>query len=222
MQFYRQIKKIVKSTFIYSLWCKYKHGKYLKGKLMEEKLTIKLWEKNGMPVPPPQRFKQLVIKEYANKYKTTIFIETGTYLGETIDYCKSIFKKVISIELDVTLFNNAKHKFAHENKINIYNGDSGILLEKVLTNIEEPCLFWLDGHYSEGMTAKGELNTPIINELNHIFNHQIDNHVVLIDDARCFTGEDDYPTLDYLRDFIYEKDPNMQFKVENDIIRIHK
>ena len=129
---------------------------------------------------------------------------------------------MISIELDFDLFHNAKNKFAHEKKITIYHGDSGILLEKVLTDIEEPCLFWLDGHYSEGITAKGELNTPIINELTHIFNHSIDNHIILIDDARCFTGEDDYPTLKFLQDFVNDKNPNLQFKVENDIIRIYK
>ena len=184
--------------------------------------TIQLWKKNGMHLPPPQVFKQLVIKEYATRHNINTFIETGTYLGETIDYCKSSFNKLISIELDVALFNNATNKFAHENKITIYHGDSGILLEKVLTDIEETCLFWLDGHYSEGITAKGELNTPIISELNHIFNHPVSNHIILIDDARLFVGRNDYPTLDHLSDFVANNKPNLKFSVENDIIRISK
>jgi hypothetical protein len=46
--------------------------------------------------------------------------------------------------------------------------------------------------------------------------------VILIDDARCFTGENDYPTLDELKSFVAERKPNHKFSVEHDIIRIHK
>ena len=88
--------------------------------------------------------------------------------------------------------------------------------------MNEPCLFWLDGHYSEGITAKGQLNTPILAELNHILNHSIKDHVILIDDARCFNGLDDYPTIDELKKIIVDKKPALQFSVADDIIRIHK
>ena len=32
-----------------------------------------------------------------------------------------------------------------------------------------PAIFWLDGHYSAGITAMGEQATPIFKELTHIF-----------------------------------------------------
>ena len=219
MHFFKKIKEYIKAT---PLWIQYKYRKEIRKKNTENNRILKNWKKNGMPVPPPLIFKQLVIKEYANKYNTSIFIETGTYFGDTLDYCKNIFNKLISIELDAILYKNAKNKFADENKIVIYPGDSGQVIKNILSAISEPCLFWLDGHYSEGITAKGELNTPILNELKHIFDHPIKDHVILIDDARCFTGNNDYPTISTLRSIIKEHDPGLQFSVDADIIRVHR
>jgi hypothetical protein len=47
----------------------------------------------------------------------------------------------------------------------------------------------LDGRYSEGCTARGETNTPILQELEAIFAF-CPIWVVLIDDARHFDGTD--------------------------------
>jgi hypothetical protein len=82
-------------------------------------------------------------------------------------------------------------------------------------------LFWLDGHYSGGITAKGRTDTPVAEELEHILTHPVMGHVVLIDDARCFVGQDHYPTLDELKEMILNKRPDWVFDVENDIIRVH-
>jgi hypothetical protein len=90
----------------------------------------------------------------------------------------------------------------------------------ILSSINEPILFWLDGHYSGGETAKGEANTPILKELEFILRHPIKNHVILIDDARCFIGENDYPTLRELAVFVSGINNELNFTVENDIIRI--
>ncbi|MCU7551289.1 hypothetical protein OCK74_19360 [Chitinophagaceae bacterium LB-8] len=213
------IKEVVKQSIIYRKWSNYvTKAKQFK----EDKIAIETWEKNGRPAPPPQIFKRLEIKEYAKEHQIKILVETGTYLGETVDYFKDFFKKIISIELDHKLYARAKEKFSKEKHIQIYQGDSGDAIQNIIENISEPCLFWLDGHYSEGITAKGELNTPIIKELDHIFNHKVDNHIILIDDARCFTGNDDYPTIEFLRNYIKQKDSSLKFSVKDDIIRVHK
>jgi hypothetical protein len=83
-------------------------------------------------------------------------------------------------------------------------------------------LFWLDGHYSGGITAKGPLDTPIVKELDSILNHSVTGHVILIDDARCFVGENDYPTIDELREILHTERPRWVFEVKDDIIRIHE
>ena len=209
------VKNIIKKTFIYPLWYNYNRQRSAK-KIITE------WINNGRPVPPPQVYKRIEIKKYALGYKLNVFVETGTYLGETLDSCKNIFGKLISVELDDQLYKAAKIKFAGNKNISIYKGDSGVVFQHILPEIHEPCLFWLDGHYSAGITAKGELNTPIIAELTHILNHKVDSHVILIDDARCFTGDDDYPALEVLEKFIKQRDPKLKFEVKDDIIRINR
>lgn len=178
------------------------------------------WRIEGKPVPPPHFIKQRIIKDYAKKSAIEIFVETGTYTGSTTMSVKNIFSKIYSIELDEALFNKARAKFAIYPHIHIFQGDSSKVLPSVLSTIEKPALFWLDGHYSEGITAKGDLNTPILKELELILNHKIKYHVILIDDARCFVGKDDYPTILELESFIKTINPKLSFSVRNDIIRI--
>jgi hypothetical protein len=180
------------------------------------------WEKQGRPSPPPHIVKEELIRDYAKTFNTQVLIETGTYLGDMVHAMRKHFSKIISFELDQTLAAQAQERFANDNHITIVQGDSGKLLGNYLANINEPCLFWLDGHYSGGITAKGTLETPIKNELTAILSHPVDGHVILIDDARCFTGENDYPTLDELKNFVAERKPNHKFSVETDAIRIHQ
>lgn len=179
------------------------------------------WEKEGRPSPPPHIVKEELIRDYAKMFKTNVLIETGTYLGDMVHAMRKSFARIISFELDEALAEEARKRFTGENHVEIVQGDSGRLLEQHLANIAEPCLFWLDGHYSGGITAKGSLETPIKNELQHILSHPVAGHVVLIDDARCFTGENDYPTLQELQNFVNERKQGWQFTVEHDVIRIH-
>ena len=191
-------------------------------KLRRDLEARRAWEKQGRPSPPPHIIKEELIRDYAKTFNTNILIETGTYLGDMVHAMKKSFSRVISFELDQTLATQARQRFSSDSHIEIIQGDSGKLLGDYLANINEPCLFWLDGHYSGGITAKGPLETPIKNELTAILSHAVDGHVILIDDARCFTGENDYPTLDELKSFVAARKPNYKFSLEHDVIRIHK
>jgi hypothetical protein len=191
-------------------------------KLRRDLEARRAWEKQGRPSPPPHIIKEELIRDHAKNFNTQILIETGTYLGDMVHAMRKTFSTIISFELDQTLAAQARERFANDNQIENVQGDSGKLLGERLANINEPCLFWLDGHYSGGITARGTLETPIKNELAAILSHPIDGHVILIDDARCFTGENDYPTLDELKSFVAERKPNHKFSVEHDVIRIHK
>jgi len=191
-------------------------------KLRRDLEARRAWEKQGRPSPPPHVVKEELIRDYAKKFHTNILIETGTYLGDMVHAMKKSFSRIISFELDQTLAAQAQNRFAKDDYIEIVQGDSGKLLGDLLATINEACLFWLDGHYSGGITAKGALETPIKNELIAILSHPVDGHVILIDDARCFTGENDYPTLDELRNFVAERKPDYKFSVKHDCIRIHK
>jgi len=172
-------------------------------------------------VEPTHEIKVNTLKEYAKKYSLDTFIETGTFLGDTVYALRNNFKKIISVELSSDLCNKARRRFANDKHISILQGDSGALMGSILDSLKEPALFWLDGHYSGGITARGELDTPIIKELGLILNHHIKNHVILIDDARCFVGENDYPTIKELLAFVSKLNNNLNVKVEDDIIRIY-
>jgi hypothetical protein len=177
------------------------------------------WIKNGCPDPPPHKVKQQTISEYQKKFKYTTLIETGTYRGDMIEAQKKFFKKIISIELSYDFFEKAKKRFKKDKNVIIYHGDSGKVLPKVLLDLIEPAIFWLDGHYSGGVTAKGDKDCPIFEELNSIFNGKKFNHILLIDDARCFTGAGDYPTIKNLTEYIQSKNQNYKVEIKNDIIR---
>lgn len=190
-------------------------------KYIGERRELGAWERSGKPVPPPHLVKQRVVKEYARRYSIRTLVETGTYTGAMVFATKDLFGRIFSIELNDALYQAASVGFSKFPHVTAVHGDSGYVLPEVLSAIFEPCLFWLDGHHSGGTTAKGELETPIRRELQHILNHQVEDHVVLIDDARCFVGESDYPTIEELRDMIHQRRPNWVFEVEYDIIRAH-
>lgn len=179
------------------------------------------WIKRNKLPPTPQLIKQKIIKNFAIKYKISTLIETGTYLGTTIDAIKDSFKKIYTIELDKLLYKRAKRKFKNKKNIFCYQGDSGKILSNILKKINKPAIFWLDAHYSKGITAKGEKETPIIDEVNHILNHYIKKHTILIDDADNFKNHKYYPRIEQLRKLVSEKYPRYKFKILHNIICVY-
>jgi len=179
------------------------------------------WEKSDKMGPPPHLVKREIVKEYGRKFNLDTLVETGTYTGEMILAAKNYFKDIFSIELSDELCFETKKKFRGFSNVHIVCGDSAKVLPDILKSIKRPCLFWLDAHYSGGITKKGSVETPIVEELKAIFNHYVEGSVILIDDARCFRGENDYPTLKWMRDYVLSRRPFLDFTVENDIIRIY-
>lgn len=193
-------------------------------KLNPSQYRIDKWKKEGCPVPPPREIKVKTIKKYAELINAKTFIETGTFMGDTTNDMASHLNNVISIELDNDLYEKAVLRFKNKKNVQIIHGDSGIMLPKLLSenqNLPMPFIFWLDGHYSAGNTAKGELETPIIKELEsiklHIHTHKT-YHSILIDDANCFTGENDYPTLETMKQYCSQNFPSYSFSIEHNII----
>lgn len=167
----------------------------------------------------PHGYKVMTIKSYAHRFNIKTFIETGTYLGDTLDAVKHDFDKLYSIELNEKLYKDAVVKFKPYSHITLVQGDSGKKLKDILKEVKAPTLFWLDGHYSGGITSRTDKDTPIIEELKTVFGHKY-KHVILIDDARCFDGTHDYPTIPTLAKLTTEHGYILEKK--NDIIRIYK
>lgn len=176
------------------------------------------WIDQGKPLPPPHLYKQGIVRHFAKKHNLRLFVETGTYLGDMIAAVLSVFDRIYSIELSREIFQQATKRFVHFSHVTLLNGDSAEILPGLLAAIDQPCLFWLDAHYSAGFTARAEDETPIEKELAGIFEHPLAaRHVVLIDDARHFDGTSGYPTIRALEEFA-RRHKLQPPRVENDII----
>jgi hypothetical protein len=184
-------------------------------------LTRWKWRRLGCPVPPPPEVKHATIKDYARRFGISVLVETGTYWGGTIAATRNQFAEIYSIELSPELHKCAEERFRDDPKVHLLLGDSGIALREILLTMNRTALFWLDAHYSGGSTARGAIDTPILQELNTILTLR-PNSVVLIDDARCFDGSNSYPTLAELRQHVRDKAPHLIFTVKHDIIRLHQ
>ena len=215
------VKSGLKRTALYDVLVRVRDRRETEKRTKTDRALIETWERSGCPSPPPDAVKQRTVREYGERFGLDCLVETGTCLGAMLDAVKGCFKKIYSIELDNALFENAQTRFRTYKHIRLRQGDSGDVLPDVLREVRQPSLFWLDAHYSGGFTAKGEVETPVVKELEAVFHHAAQGHVVLIDDARCFTGEHDYPTIDELQRLVLTSWPDAAFSVEHDIVRIH-
>ena len=206
-----KITRRLKSVFIST-------SKVNKNRMLNEYVVFNDWLRSGSVGLPPHVFKQNTIYEFKQKFQYEIFIETGTYLGDMIEAQKKFFKKLYSIELSKKLYSMAVKRFRKDKNVEILQGDSGKVLSQIVSKLDESAIFWLDGHYSAGMTAKGDKECPIFEELDAIFAGKNLNHVLLIDDARCFIGQGDYPTIDELTKFIKRHNPAYNIEIKKDII----
>lgn len=142
------------------------------------------------------------------QYKNYYFVETGTHKGDGVKMAlQAGFSEIHSVELDSTMAKNNQSLFSKLNNVHIYCGDSGIILGDIIKNINKPITFWLDGHSdSPHYNSK---NTPLLEELDHIKNHPIKTHTIIIDDMRCCgTIYFDYITKDQVIEKILEINPN--------------
>lgn len=207
------IKQLVKKTpFYYALRNWFSRHK--------QRIEFEAWERNGRPAPSPHMLKQLVLESYAKQYGLTVLVETGTYFGDMVEGMKRNFEKIYSIELSPELFALAKKRFRGDGNVELICGDSGKEIGRLIPKLDQPALFWLDAHYSGGVTARAEIDTPIFEELGHILQSKEKRHVVIIDDARCFGTDSAYPTIEELTQFVRRQRADVEILVEQDSIRI--
>ena len=165
--------------------------------------------------------KEHVVLDCAQQYGTNILVETGTLFGDMVCAAIGSFSQICSIELDQALAARAARRFRKCLQVSIMQGDSAQVLPGVLATIHEPALFWLDGHHCGDIARKDAPDTPVRAELVHILGHGVKDHVILIDDAHCFDGTHDYPTLEELRALVLTTRPDCSVTQESNIIRIH-
>jgi hypothetical protein len=142
------------------------------------------WRMRGRPLPPPHVVKQLAILRYQRSRRFDTFVETGTFTGEMVEAMRPHFRRIISIEMAPEIHRQAARRFEGDRHIELLLGDSAEVVPRVLEQIRDPALFWLDGHFMGEHTARGAEDSPVRTELSALLSHSVHRHLVLIDDAR--------------------------------------
>ena len=127
------------------------------------------------------------VRSISKHFALRSFIETGTFVGDTIASLQQDFDKLISIELSEELYNKSRLRLGPFFNVELIQGDSAGHLPQALRQCNGGnSLVWLDAHYSGGVTAKGNKNTPIIQEIENVTRCGTGLDVILIDDLRLF------------------------------------
>ena len=178
--------------------------------LLNNKKNFKNWKKRDFNSPAPEFIKHKVLEN--SNLKDCLWIESGTYYGNTTSILSKISKKVISIEADERLSNLAVKRFEKIDNIEIIKGKSEDLLNDILIKsykFKNICIY-LDAHLCQDHLTKKktygneESGTPIELELKYIENNKdkFNKINVLIDDIRLFDSNfQNYPSKNYLVDW---------------------
>jgi len=121
-----------------------------------------------------------------------LFIETGTFYGETTKWAAEIFKNVKTIEFSENIYLNTKSIYSYLSNVEFIYGDSRKELNKIIEKFHEPAIFWLDAHWCNLGTYGENDQCPLLEELDIICSNRLDN-IVLIDDARLFLSPPPLP-----------------------------
>lgn len=113
-----------------------------------------------------------------------VFIETGTFRGETTRNMKHLFDEVHTIELSRDYYEKTSRSEA-DPRITFHHGDSLAVLPALLPRIQEPAVFFLDAHFCQRGTAQGAEDVPLLKELALIARRPY-RDLIIIDDVRLF------------------------------------
>lgn len=124
----------------------------------------------------------------------SVFVETGTFEGDSIANVLNEFDQLITIERSEVLWNKVVERFNNIPKVNAFLGNSPEILERVRDGLDgASVLFWLDAHWCTADNTFGVYSQcPLLEEIRAI-NKLNEQSVLMIDDARLFLAPPSYP-----------------------------
>jgi hypothetical protein len=137
-----------------------------------------------MEIPSLPVLAEFVLK-LRDDFQIHDFVETGTYLGVTARWASRNFPQVYTVEASKDLWERAVKSHAGMANIEFLHGDSRTALAGLLPRLISPTIFWLDAHWSAGVTFGKEDQCPLLGELDAL-RSILKNAFVLIDDANLF------------------------------------
>lgn len=155
------------------------------------------WFRGEHLVSPPAVAKRRHLLKVFKSRGHRVFVEAGTYKGETTAFFVPHADQVITVELHDDLFAAAKQRFANYPNVTLIHGDSLTEIPKIVANCSTPPLIYLDGHFSGAGTARGEEMEPAESTLGRLADVAPPGASVVIDDLRLFgSGLAGFPQLD--------------------------
>jgi hypothetical protein len=160
----------------------------------------------------------------AHELQLEMFVETGTFRGESAAWAAERFRDVVTIERNPELFAAARDKAMHPNIV-FHFGHSPALLPEIAT-LPPRKLFWLDAHWCglAGNAYGVEDQCPVAAELA-VLRASTADYVIMIDDFHMFAmppsppfRAEQWPSLDELFALARELPQQKMFVVGNAIV----
>jgi len=131
------------------------------------------------------KFRQ--IKSVARRAGAQCLIESGTYWGHTTKRCAPLFQKIVTIEIDKSLAEQATRFLKNNANVEVLQGDvidslPGILDRQDFKNV----LVYLDGHFSGGITGRGATDEPACDAIEILSKYRDKLSAIIVDDFREF------------------------------------
>jgi len=171
------------------------------------------WRLRGQPRRIPHIVKQRTVLEYTRAFGLTTLVETGTYYGEMIAAVAPKFRRIYSIEIDPDLAGRARARFRTLPHVSIIEGDSQTAVPRMVKELAEACLWWLDAGYCGWAGATGN-SSRLGTEFEAILADREHRHVILMDDADGVSG------LKELIGSVESNYPSRRVDIAHNIIRI--
>lgn len=155
-----------------------------------------------------------------------VFVETGTFEGDSIEQVKTLFAEIHSIELSETYYEKAVERFKDSSHIKLYQGSSDEWLRRLQPQLkDQSILYWLDAHWCVAEDTAGvESQCPLLEELEAIEYLNYDS-IVIVDDARLFLCPppaphkiSQWPSFDEIIERLHSLSPVHALMVVNDVI----
>ena len=140
-----------------------------------------------------------------------IVLETGTHRGAGARRWAEFFDEVHTVELSKELYEHASLKYKDYKNITFYHDKSPDFLRKLLPQLNEQCIVFLDAHGSGGDTTfdenVGRFGSPLLDEISAIRDCANIDPIIVIDDCDDL-GTMNYPTKLEIEDAILAINPN--------------
>jgi hypothetical protein len=132
----------------------------------------------------------------SKKLNLAVFIETGTFHGDSVASMRPLFNELHTCELSPELHKAACLRFRVDSAIQCHLGSSPDLLRNLAARyVDRPILYWLDAHWcSADHTAGEESQCPLLEELE-VLAPLHPRSVIWIDDARYFMAPPPAPLV---------------------------